>query len=143
MVRPNQMVSNTSNNSSSSNSATPQSPSTAAGGGRSTLDKLLSSGTKLTDSDRAKIQRFLAGETPSVEATPGSQPQSKVSVVLSEMRVPSEIKGELCTSVISTVFEMDYENRKWKVVKHTNVMKGLASKLQEEGFKNCKTEHYR
>ncbi|XP_075238897.1 uncharacterized protein LOC142334610 isoform X2 [Convolutriloba macropyga] len=130
MVRPNQMVSNTSNNSSSSNSAAQQSPSTAAGGGRAILDKLLSSATKLTDSDRAKIQRFLAGETPSAEATPGSQPQSKVSVVISEMRVPSEIKGELCTSVISTVFEMDYENRKWKVVKHTNVMKGLASKLQ-------------
>ena len=76
------------------------------------------------------VRRFLGGEASAEENSwgpgGGGDKGSKVSVVLSEMRVPAEIKGELCTSVVSTVFEMDYTNRKWKVVKHTNVIKGTS-----------------
>ncbi|XP_063715129.1 uncharacterized protein LOC134842631 isoform X2 [Symsagittifera roscoffensis] len=112
------------------NDAATASTSKTPATGLSTLDKLLSSATKLTDADRQKIQRFLGGEASAEENSwgpgGGGDKGSKVSVVLSEMRVPAEIKGELCTSVVSTVFEMDYTNRKWKVVKHTNVIKGTS-----------------
>ena len=88
--------------------------------GRTTLDQLLSRADKLTAADRQKIERFLRGEKVADVDNPDC---FKVSVTLSEKRVPSEIKGELCSAVVATVFEMDYLNGKWKVVKHTSVVK--------------------